>query len=342
MNTSIEWDTTYVWNVTNNSLPILRMGSIYPAEPSGEYFRRDLAQKDMGNEDTFVHTFASDVVDQNIKLLDDMDVTSGWTPVNVTNSTIDGNGKTIIINLNNANGGMLGLFKTLDNVTIKNLNILVKGVSSNATNAGALAGVITSSDDLTNSTIENVNITFENSFGTPVITNFGGIAGTISKTNIKDCSINNIKVNSDSKISYVGSVAGVIGANTTVENITISNCEVCGITSVGGIAGTNAGNIFDITGDVSVKLVGTGTSYAGGIVAQNNGAIDDVNMSVKLTIAKVGEQTLSSHPNALQRAFVNVVFPVPIPPSKTNTLSPLQTDKISRATDSNSDKSTHS
>lgn len=291
MNNLVNWDTTYVWDVTNNTLPTLRMGAIYPAEPSGEYFRRDLAQKDMGNEDTFVNTFSSDVVDQNIKLLDDMDLTSGWTPVSAKNSTIDGNGKTITINLNNANSGMLGLFKTLDNVTIKNLNILVKSVSANATNAGALAGTITSSDNLTNSTIENVNITFENSFGTPVITNFGGIAGTIDKTNVTNCSINNLKVNEQSKLTNAGSVAGTIGANTTISNITISNCEISAITNAGGITGTNAGNILNVTGNVNVKLYGTATSYAGGIAAQNSGSLDNITLTISVDIKSVGTTT---------------------------------------------------
>ena len=119
-----------------------------------------------------------------------MDVTDAWTPINLTNTTIDGNNKTVKVNLNNAINGNLGLFSTIDNSTIKNLNIIVTDVSANATNAGGLAAQIKSSNALTNSTIENVTITYQG-FESPVITNFGGIAGEVSNTIIKSVRLDN-------------------------------------------------------------------------------------------------------------------------------------------------------
>lgn len=292
MNNITNWDTTYVWNISNNSLPTLRMGSIYPTDPSGEYFRRDLSQKDLGNKTTFVNTFSSDVENESIKLLEDVDVTAGWTPVSVKNSTIDGNGKTIKINLNNVVGGKLGLFTKLDNVTIKNLNIVVTGVSANATDAGALAGVITSSDSLTTSTIENVTITFENNFSSPVITNFGGIAGTLTNTNVVNCSVANLKINSQSKLTNAGAIAGVINSHVKVENATITNSSIYATTNVGGVAGTNAGTIVNVTGNVDVNYnATTSAAQIGGVVANNNGSIDNIELRTNISLSNAGITT---------------------------------------------------
>ena len=293
MNTITTWDTTYVWDTTNNSLPTLRMGSIYPTTPSGEYFRRDLAQKDLGTKETFVDTFASNVEDQNIKLLEDVDLTNGWTPVSVKNSTIDGNNKTIRINLNNAIGGNLGLFTTLDNVTIKNLNIVVTGVSANATNGGALAGIITSSTVNSTSSIDNVTVTFEDNFSAPIITNFGGIAGTIENTIVTGCSVSGLKVNADSKITSAGAVAGVVNAGAQVNYITITDSAVCATSNAGGIAGTNAGTITNITATVDVIYNSTtDKALVAGAVASNSGTVDNVQLTTNIVLKNAGATTV--------------------------------------------------
>ena len=293
MSTITNWDTTYVWDTSKNSLPILRMGSIYPATPSGEYFRRDLAQKDLGSKETFIDTFSSNVEDQSIKLLEDVDLTKGWTPVSVKNSTIDGNNKTIRLNLNNAVNGNLGLFTTLDNVTIKNLNIVVTGVSANATDAGALAAIITSSTSNSTSSIENVVITFEDSFSATVITNFGGIAGTIENTNIVNCSVSGLKVNADAKITNAGSVAGVINSTAKVNNVTISDSTINATSKVGGVAGTNAGTITNISGNVNVNYNSTtNKALIGGVTANNKGTIDNIKLTINISLKNAGTTTV--------------------------------------------------
>ena len=280
MNTITNWDTTYVWNVENNSLPTLRMGSIYPADPSGEYFRRNFEQKDMGNKEVFTSTFSSDVENKNVKVLNDIDLSNGWTPVAIKNTTIDGNNKTITINLNNASNEQLGLFTRIDNSTIKNLNIVVTGVSANATNAGALAGIITSTDAMSNSSIENVKITYQG-FATPVITNFGGLAGTIEKTNILNCEINGLSINIESQVKNAGAFAGTVN-NSQIKDCKIANTTIVGTTNIGGVAGINNGTITNVSGSVNVV---SNTANVGGVVATNNGVIDNVELTVDL-IAK--------------------------------------------------------
>ena len=211
------WDTDYVWNTSNNNLPTLRMTSVNPSSPSGEYFRRDLTLKPLTNKQAFIDLLSAGVKDDSIKLLEDIDISNGWTPATIENSTFDGNNKTITINLNNATNNNAGLFATINNSTIKNLNIVVVGVSANSTNAGALAGEIFSTDKLTNSTIENVNIVYQN-YENPTIQNFGGVAGTIQNTVIKNCSVSGLNISENASISNAGAIVAVVKSNSQIAN----------------------------------------------------------------------------------------------------------------------------
>lgn len=287
VNTLTNWDTTYVWDISNNCLPKLRMGNIDPASPSSEYLRRNLEQIDLGNKKNFVEIFSSNVDNESIKLSSDIDLTNGWTPVAVSNSTIDGEGHTITINLNNASNASLGLFTTIDNCTIKNLNIIVTGVSANATNAGALAGVITSSDNLTTSLIENVNVIYQG-FATPVITNFGGIAGTIGNTSIVNVNVSGLNIGDNAQISNAGSVVGKVLANSQISKAVI-NATISANSNAGGVVAVNDGTITNVTGEVVVNGNSTlSNSYTAGVVAVNNGTIDNINLNANVDIKKTG------------------------------------------------------
>ncbi len=306
MNTIEKWDTMYVWNVSNNSLPILRMGSIEPTQPSGEYFRRDLTETALGNTETFKDVFKADIKDQNITLLEDMELTSGWTPVSVTNSTIDGNGKTISINMNNAVGGNLGIFTVLDNSTIKNLNIIVTGVSANATNAGALAGIIKSSSD-TVSSIENVTITYSN-FATPVITNFGGLAGQIEKAKIDGVKVSSLVIKSDASVANAGAIAGVINSSVDISNSAIYTSTIQGSENVGAIAGTNNGTIKTITGDATVKLkASVNGANVGGFVGINNGTISNIWLNLKVEVVAAYQNSYVGGVSAVNNGTISNV-----------------------------------
>ena len=284
----VTWDTTYVWNVEDNALPTLRMGSIYPTGPSSEYLRRDLLQKDLNNKTAFLNMFKSDIKGENIKFLDDMDVTDAWTPISLTDTTIDGNNKTVKINLNNAVNGNLGLFSTIDNSTIKNLNIVVTGVSANATNAGALAAVIKSTNGLTNSTIENVKITYQG-FASPVITNFGGIAGEVSNTIIKNCSVSGLAISASSSIENAGAIVAV--NNGTIQNTT-ANATIYATVNAGGVVARNNGTIAGISGVVSMNYAQTASvANIGGVVAINKGTVNDANITANIDITNAGQST---------------------------------------------------
>ncbi|MBR4998447.1 MAG: hypothetical protein IKY10_01075, partial [Clostridia bacterium] len=279
----IYWDTTYVWNVTDNALPKLKMGNIYPTGPSGEYFRRDLLQKQLNSKNAFLELFNSDIEGQNIKFLCDLDLTDSWNPIAVSNTTIDGNNKTVKINLASANAGNLGLFSVVDNCTIKNLKIVVTGVSANSTNAGALAGII-KSNGVSTSTIENVQVTYQ-SFDTPVITNFGGIAGTIENTVISGCSVA-IKMNKNASVSNAGGIVAV--NNGTIKNTIISG-DVSGTAAVGGFVAKNNSTITSVSGGATVNFNKNSSDAAiGGVVGLNNGVVNASNVTTEIRISNVG------------------------------------------------------
>lgn len=298
------WDTTYVWDVTNNSLPTLKMGSVYPTNPSNEYFLRDLTEKDLNNKASFVDTFKNDVDAQKIQLTDDIDVTDSWTPVAVKNSIIDGNNKTIKINLNNASNNCLALFTTVDNSTIRNLNIIVTGVSANAENAGALAGIITSSDPMTTTTIENVTVTFE-SFQTPVITNFGGLAGSAEKAVISNVKVNGLQVSQDAQITNAGSIVAI-------NNATIQSCEVnatiYATTNVGGVVAINNATIADVKGAVVVNYnKNVNNAFIGGVAGVNSATIINTTLDTTISITNAAEYAYAGGVAGVNTGLINNV-----------------------------------
>ena len=277
------WDTDYVWKINSISMPSLVLGSIEPNGVSGDYFRKDLEKIEItDNTNNFKDIFNTNVSDKKVQILDDVTLTD-WTPVALTNCTIDGNGKTITLSLDNAKDKCLGLFSTLDNCTIENLNIVITGVSANATDAGALAGKITSSAD-TISTIKNVNITYENNFGTVTIANFGGVAGNIEKTEISNTTVKGLKVIANSNITNAGGVVANITSGT-VKDSTIK-ATLYASTNVGGVVATNNGTISNIDATVVVGYnKAVANASVGGVVANNNGSVLDVNANVSIIVS---------------------------------------------------------
>ncbi len=287
------WDTNYVWNVDKNGLPVLKMGSIYPSDPESEYFIKDMEQTEVKDEKTFEDILNQDISGMRFKLTENVDLTDGWVPVSLKNSIFDGNGKTIKINLNTAKGDLLGLFTTLDNSTVKNLNIVVTGVSVNALNAGALAGRIISNDSMSVSSVQNVKVTFEGNFNSVTISNFGGIAGTIANTTLTSCSVAGLNVNPSASITTSGALVGFVQGNGTINSCSVKNSVVYGTKNVGGLAGINKGTIVNPSGAVEVRFnKTTNGAMIGGIVGQNENLIVSAsNMSSDVYVDNFGANT---------------------------------------------------
>lgn len=277
------WDTDYIWKTYSTSMPTLVMGSIEPAKVSGDYFRRGLDNKEVNTStSTFQDVFSSDLENQKLQIVEDVDLTSGWTPISLTNCTIDGNGKTIKVNLDTVVNGYVGLFTKMDNCSIKNLNIEVVGVSANATNIGALAGLATSSVD-TISTIENVNVKFLGETSAIAAGQFGGLVGSAEKTDISNVSVEGLVINPDANIENVGGIVATLSGTINTAKV---SATVYGTTNVGGVVAVNNGSVLKVTeSDVVVGYnKAVQNAQVGGITAINNGSISDVSANVKVVV----------------------------------------------------------
>ena len=210
---------------------------------------------------------------------------------NISNSTLNGNShiggitgfatiaKTVDTDLDNVNiesngaygmtGGLYGLIAEssvagsvvpkaiIERTSVANSNITGK------THLGGNIGVCRQAD-ITESTIDNVNIT-----STGSATGVGGIIGISSNANIIDSSVLN------SILTGANHVGGLIGispvlnvSGTTIENVEIKTTSTSGETAIGGIVaistygnGTNNINNTNITG-----LTMRGNKHVGGVI----------------------------------------------------------------------------
>lgn len=287
----VNWDATYVWQISNISLPTLRMSNVNPSLPSGEYFRRDLEEITISNETDFINVFKNGVYNKKLKLLADLDLTTSELAFDLLYSTFNGNNKTIKINMS---GNTVGLFKEVDDSTIKNLNVVVSNVSLNKEDAGAVAAIVRSSSANSLSTIENVVVTYEN-FSTSSINQFGGVVGELSIALLNNVKVNNLVVNTDSQVNILGAVVGT-NEYSTISNVQVNNCKVQGTNIVGGVVGLNDGTLTDVNGNVEVY--GNTARYIGGVVGLNyknqyqpssGGIIDNIDLGVNITIKSVND-----------------------------------------------------
>ena len=291
----VYWDSTYVWNMDDITLPKLRMGSIFPSDPAGEYFRVDAPVEEVppppigGGDPVYKPAvFEKDIEDKNLVLNYDYNLGSDYTPISIANSTLNGNGKTVTININkiNARDNCAGLFSIVENSTIKNLTIIVTGVSANAEYVGGLAGKIISNDGISNSSVQNVTVIYQDNFGTPTILYFGGLAGSVSKTTVSNCVVSTLNMNSSANISNAGGLIGKVESDASVKSSSVTKSTIVAMSRIAGAIAENAGSVVGISGDVNVKFTrNTARAMVAGIIAYNSGVIDGGNVKLSMTIS---------------------------------------------------------
>jgi hypothetical protein len=197
----------------------------------------------------------------------------GWTPIPLFTGTFEGDGHTIRgVWINDNTGGRTGLFSSVENGTIRNLNVEIdsRGIKGDGL-VGTIAGYAK------NSTIDNVTVTGDVIGGAYV----GAIVGYANNVTIAnsyyDGSVNgNDIVGGIAGIAYYGSITdshskgyvngtnnigGIVGYLTYGATITDSYSEgsIDGSSSVGGIAGhvyngtiANSHSVGNISGNISV------------------------------------------------------------------------------------------
>lgn len=263
------WDTEFIWNKSSSSLPTLKMGSFEPENPTSEYFQKDFTLNEIFD---FATTFKTDRINEGFDLNEDVDLTS-WRPVALTNCVLNGNNHTITVRLSNENNGNVGLFSVIDNCTIKNLNIVITGVVS-AENVGALAGIVTSSDETVNSSINNVTVKYENKISNLNAINFGGLVGFAKRVNIKGVKVLHSEIEGD--VNNLGGVVGTLQSGTIIDADV--NVSISGSKNIGGIVAVNSGKIANslVSATINVNNAQTNANI-GGVVGSNIVLTEKVN-----------------------------------------------------------------
>ena len=201
---------------------------------------------------------------ENYILMADLDMKNQGANIciGIYRGILDGNNHVIKnINLPNNNAALFtGIYGTIKNLFVENLNI----INNEKTTLGLIANIYTGGN-VTNVHITNVNIENNKSIGNMCV---GGLAGYANAGYIINSSVRDIKININNK-NYSTNVGGLIGwgtnttyiYNTFASNIDIDVNSVENV-SIGGIVGSNS-NVVE-------------NSYATGKIKSNNGNIGGI------------------------------------------------------------------
>ncbi len=222
-------------------------------------------------------------------LANNITLTSSWSSIGTFTGVLDGNGYTISgmkIEVANASGwAKYGLFKQVNNATIKNLTLngsinVTFTASSGGLEIGAFVGTDQGGSTISNC-VSNVKITAASTTKSVIM---GGIVGqahskdaaTYQNTSLINCQNNGAITLTSVPVNVTCEVGGICGQ--TNENASIQNCINTGAISAGqlrtwsGIAGI-VGVFKATTGDVISDCVNTGsvtsTDTLGAITPEN-------------------------------------------------------------------------
>ena len=311
----VYWDNS-AWNIVIGSLPELRMTNAGLSTVSSEYYLRDMEEDNIGdptepvdpddpdspgddtaeeNGQTFLERIEQyiqegngAIVDKKIVLNGDVDLTGiNWTPVELRNSSFDGNGYTIKgLNLTTLEDGNAGLFSVINNSTVRDLTIrnVTFNLTNSATNVGALAGEVVSDAINSASYIENVNVEYVSAIDIQT-DYFGGLVARVDdNSTITNSGVTGLNISSSANISYVGGLIGGLDSGILM-NSTVSASSIYGTQRVAGIVAINSGTINNVSGSATITYsYNDADAYIGGISAENSGSINNSSMNTVITI----------------------------------------------------------
>ena len=228
--------------------------------------------------------------DGQYRLLNNITLTSNWSPISGFTGVFDGNNKTIR-DLTITQPGVIhqAMFASPNGATITHLTLEDVNISGGQNTAGLISLALGAT------TVTGVHVTGQVSGSGP---NVGGVIGFTSSDSVSvtGATVNATVTSTGSRVggivgdldkgsiansevlgsvSGVGLVGGVVGRSGTSGDISFSetSAAVTGDTSqVGGFAGVNIGSISHSHSSGSVTTTGTGVSV-GGFVGENQGPI---------------------------------------------------------------------
>lgn len=320
----VYWDSS-AWSISIGELPELRMTNATLSTVSSEYFLRDMEEDNIGqptdpvnpddptdpsdpddptnpddgtaeeNGQTFIEKIQQYVQEGNgaivgkkIVLNGDVDLTGiNWTPVELRDSSLDGNGHTIRgLNLTTLENGNTGLFSVINNSTVRNLTIenVTFNLTGSATNVGALAGEVKSDTSNSSSYIEDVNIKYSSAIDIDT-TYFGGLVALVdNNSTITNSSVEGLDISSSANISYAGGLIGGLNSGMLIGS-SISADNIYADQRLAGAVAINDGTINNVSGDVIITYANNNyNAYVGGISAENDGTITDSSLEVRIVI----------------------------------------------------------
>ncbi|MBR1976948.1 hypothetical protein IKA15_01570, partial [bacterium] len=197
---------------------------------------------------------------QNVKLMDNIDLSDWTTSIASYSGSLDGNGFTIS-NLGKTNTINEGLFENANDATITNLTIKDFTITANDSYTGALAS---KAEDTTINGVKAENITINSSYAYT-----GGLVGY----NSGSITSSSVSGTVSSTASYTG---GLVGQNNGTIKYSSSSADVIGTVGsgqqdTGGLVGQNNGTISYSSAKGNV----TGHEDTGGFVGQNSGTISN-------------------------------------------------------------------
>lgn len=176
---------------------------------------------------------------------------------------LNGNNKSVLNFSIDSTQNNVGLFSTLNNAHIQNLNIFTFKINSlNSLNTGVIAG------ETIGSQVENIKIYYGSIISNSG--NVGGIAGNISGTTIFNAQVD-ISIESTSINGYTGGVVGTANNSSTISQ-SFSSGDISAFNNVGGFIGNaqdvliensyTTTNVTGTTNDASTSVIG---GFAGNI-----------------------------------------------------------------------------
>ena len=215
----------------------------------------------------------SKLPNENYKLMESLDCKNSGNEISIKSfkGKIDGNGKEI----KNYNSN-LGLFENLvgeiKNIFITNVDLKVDDRNNYISLIGKGNNAI-----LNNIHIIDVKITINNRANTLYI---GGIGANITNSNITNCSVSGINIESDKEINkmYIGGIIGK-GSENILENNYVQNMKIK-ITNVdelklGGIIGEETTNISIIKNCYAIGNINIEKGNVGGIAGESGARIEN-------------------------------------------------------------------
>lgn len=202
----------------------------------------------------------------------------------------------IIAGINNANGKINNCNIMLSNKQTKSEKMIIDGNGKTIENFGILVG--TNNGEISKYEEKDTNIIQGFKIQNVVLTNLGVVAGnntgTISNTNLLKCEIIGANITG----TNIGLIAG--RNSNIINNIEIDDCIMDSIKAgdngyIGGITGTNSGNIQDIAIQNNLDINVNQGKYIGGVAGQTSNTISKViingNLSLNINDTVIGSSS---------------------------------------------------